>query len=77
VVERHIQDLERLGKAIEEVEQRLAEVTAADPEVARLQSQPGIGPVTAWTMRAEIGRFDRFRSGMSPSTSNPVLPQSS
>lgn len=63
VVERHIQDLERLGKAIEEVEQRLAEVTAADPEVARLQSQPGIGPVTAWTMRAEIGRFDRFRSG--------------
>src|SRR5262249_44017831 len=22
-----------------------------------------IGPVTAWTLRAEIGRFDRFRSG--------------
>jgi len=41
----------------------LAEVTADDPEVARLQEQPGIGPVTAWTLRAEIGRFDRFRSG--------------
>jgi len=21
------------------------------------------GPVTAWTLRAEVGRFDRFRSG--------------
>jgi transposase len=38
-------------------------VTADDPEVVRLQEQKGIGPVTAWTLRAEIGRFDRFRSG--------------
>jgi len=28
-----------------------------------LGGQPGIGPVTAWTLRAEIGRFDRFRPG--------------
>lgn len=63
VVSKHLRELERLAKEIQEVEKRLAEVTKNDPEVARLQSQRGIGPVTAWTLRAEIGRFDRFRSG--------------
>jgi transposase len=63
VVDQHVQELDRLATAIQEVEKRLEEVTADDPEVARLQAQRGIGPVTAWTMRAEIGRFDRFRSG--------------
>ena len=28
-----------------------------------LRTIKGLGPVTAWTVRAEIGRFDRFRSG--------------
>ena len=63
VVDQHFQELDRLAQAILEVEKRLTEVTADDPEVARLQTQRGIGPVTAWTLRAEIGRFDRFRSG--------------
>lgn len=31
--------------------------------IARLMEQPGIGPITAWMIRAEIGRFDRFTSG--------------
>jgi transposase len=63
VLDKHVQELHRLAKAIQEVEERLAEATADDPEVARLQELRGIGPVTAWTLRAEIGRFDRFRSG--------------
>jgi hypothetical protein len=30
---------------------------------ARLRQIKGIGPVTAWTLRAVIGRFDRLRNG--------------
>jgi transposase len=63
VVERHLRDLDRTAEDLHEVEERLAAATAGDPEVARLMAQRGIGPVTAWTLRAEIGRFDRFRSG--------------
>jgi transposase len=63
VLDKHVRELDRLAQAIQEVENRLTEATADDPEVARLQELRGIGPVTAWTLRAEIGRFDRFRSG--------------
>jgi transposase len=44
-------------------ESRLEEATAGDPVVARLREIKGIGPVTAWTLRAEIGWFDRFKNG--------------
>jgi len=60
------QRLRRLPWIVEEirtVEQRLEQVTAADTTVAWLRTLKGIGPVTAWTVRAAIGRFDRFRSG--------------
>jgi transposase len=63
VVERHLRELGRLAEDIREAEERLQQVTAADLEVKRLLAQRGIGPVTAWTLRAEIGRFDRFRTG--------------
>jgi transposase len=55
--------LQRAVEDIAEVEQRLRQVTGDDPVVARLRQQKGIGEVTAWTLRAEIGRFDRFRTG--------------
>lgn len=45
------------------VEEQLKSVTGDDAVVQQLMSFAGIGPVTAWTLRAEIGRFDRFRSG--------------
>lgn len=63
VVRRHFRELDRLAEDIHEVEERLEVVTVDDPVVAKLRRQPGIGPVTAWTLRAEIGRFDRFRTG--------------
>jgi len=63
VVERHLAGLNRLGEEIGAVEKRLEAVTAGDPHVARLLEEPGIGPVTAWMLRAEIGRFDRFHTG--------------
>ena len=63
ILAKHLRELGRVAEDVKEVEKRLTEVTADDPEVAALQKQPGIGPVTAWTLRAEIGRFDRFRTG--------------
>ncbi len=53
---------------------RLAEATRDDPLIKRLMEQAGIGPVTAWVLRAYIGDFNRFKTakqlarycGMSP-----------
>lgn len=55
--------IDYLNARIKEAEARLHEFTKDDPVVARLREQPGIGPITAWVMRAEIGRFDRFNDG--------------
>lgn len=63
VLERRLRHLEYLAGEIEAVEKRLEEATEHDPVVQKLRAMPGIGAVTAWVLRAEIGRFDRFRSG--------------
>lgn len=60
------QELRRLDQAeqdLKSVDERLDQATANDPVVALLKEQPGVGVVTAVTMRAVIGRFDRFRTG--------------
>jgi transposase len=44
-------------------EGRLRQVAVQDLVVKRLMEQPGIGEVTAWVLRACIGRFDRFKTG--------------
>ena len=63
IVDRYLDRMEVVVHEINEVEKRLAEVTKGDPIVVGLCSYQAIGPVTAWTIRAEIGRFDRFRNG--------------
>jgi transposase len=63
VIDRQLKRMKAIVAEIEEVQAHLAELTADDPMVAALVQMPGIGLVTAWTIRAEIGRFDRFRSG--------------
>lgn len=63
IIERQLVRLAWVMEAIEEVEAHLSELTTDDPLVQALQKELGIGPVTAWTIRAEIGRFDRFRTG--------------
>src|SRR5207248_10409018 len=63
IIDQHRSELTGLQGRIAAAEQRLAEVTADDPLVAKLLEQPGIGPVTAWVIRAEVGRFDRFQTG--------------
>src|SRR5262249_50600075 len=44
------------------------EVRLAKPPAGPRPGRPrspwrGVGPVTAWALRAEVGRFDRFHSG--------------
>lgn len=63
IIERQLTRLTSVVQSIAEVEAHLNDVTADDPLVRALQTEPGIGPVTSWTIRAEIGRFDRFRTG--------------
>lgn len=63
IMARHLEELRRLQDDLGQAEKRLEEATATDPMIAKLRKEPGIGPVTAWTLRAEIGRFDRFCSG--------------
>jgi transposase len=42
---------------------RIEQATADDPWVVKLLNLYGVGLVTAATLRAEVGRFDRFDNG--------------
>lgn len=63
VMERQKEEVERKTQDIRTVEKRLEEVTRDDGVVHKLMAQEGVGPVTAWTLRAEIGQFERFHNG--------------
>ena len=63
IVEQHLNQMKQLTEDIKAVESRLALLTKDDGLVTALLGLSGIGSVTAWTIRAEIGRFDRFTSG--------------
>jgi transposase len=63
VMDRHLRHLAWLDDEVAAAEQRLAAMTADDPVVARLLAMKGVGKVTAWVLRAEVGRFDRFATG--------------
>jgi transposase len=63
VLDQHLRHLEELARDIRAAEERLAAVTAEDAVVQKLLTLRGVGPVTAASLRAEIGRFDRFRNG--------------
>lgn len=63
LVGEHLAHLEWLGGRLRAVEARLAARTQGDPVVGRLLGLRGVGPVTAWWLRAEVGSFARFRTG--------------
>jgi transposase len=63
IVRMHLDEFKDLRRRIATVEARLEAKTKDDAVVQRLLTVDGVGPVTAWTMRALIGRFDRFTSG--------------
>jgi transposase len=75
VVRTHVLELDQLAGQCRQVEERLERRTCADPVVRRLRGIKGVGPVTAWTMRALIGRFDRFINGKQLSRFCAVTPR--
>ena len=52
--------LEQLGGVIKQLETSIAEGNTADPATQRLQSLPGVGPILAAVMAAEIDGIERF-----------------
>jgi transposase len=63
VMGRHLRRLDDLDRELRVVQRQLATLTRQDPVVQKLMTFKGVGLVTAVMLRAEIGRFDRFRTG--------------
>ncbi len=63
VIRTHLDEWADLRARIKTVEEELDRLTRDDAVVARLLEEPGVGKITAWTMRALIGDFARFRTG--------------
>ena len=63
IIEDHLAELVTLSDRISAVEVQLKAATAEDTIMMQLMALPGVGLVTAVTLRAEIGRFDRFETG--------------
>jgi transposase len=63
VLDRHLASLARIVAEIKAVEQRMKDATRDDQLTQQLLQEKGVGLVTAVTLRAEIGSFQRFRCG--------------
>jgi transposase len=63
IMDHHLAEIARLAGQIAQAEEQLAAAIADDPLAQALSALPGVGLVTAAALRAEIGRFDRFRTG--------------
>jgi transposase len=55
--------IEQIGVWIKDVEKRLQEASGRQALTQKLRTIEGVGEVTAWTLLAYIGRFDRFKNG--------------
>jgi transposase len=63
VLDDHLEELVSLSGRIAAVEAKIQLHVQADPVVQKLLTLAGVGLITAVTLRAEIGRFDRFDTG--------------
>jgi len=63
IIRRQVRKIEHLSKEIQVTEGRLKRQTSKDRVVQQLLAERGMGWVTAWVLRAEIGHFDRFDTG--------------
>ena len=55
-----LEEIERLGERIEEIEGRMREVFSSSEEVELLQSIPGVGFILAVVIALEVGDVSRF-----------------
>ena len=65
VMKRQVMQVRLLQREIVQTDGLLAKVTAEDAVVGQLLQLQGVGLWTACVLRAEIGYFDRFRTGKS------------
>lgn len=63
LMRRHLAELSRLRREILVVAKRLQQWADQDAVIQKLMTYPGVGLATATMLRAEIGEFDRFRTG--------------
>lgn len=63
ILEQHLDRLSDLNRRITLVEKRIADELVSDAVAQRLLAMPGVGLVTAATLRAEIADFERFQNG--------------
>jgi transposase len=63
LLQEHYDTIEFFDKKIITVTERMQLAVADDPVVKQLLRQPGVGMITAMTLRALVGHFDRFRTG--------------
>jgi transposase len=59
----HYDTIEFFDKKVAHVTEQMQLATADDPVIKQLLRQPGVGVITAITLRALVGHFDRFRTG--------------
>ena len=62
VIDDLLEHLQTVEARLTRIERRLQAMTRDDRVVEALLALPGIGPITAWMLRATVGRFDRFRN---------------
>jgi len=60
---RHLDKIKELDREIRVVERELGDWAESDQVCLKLMELDGIGLITAVSLRAEVGRFDRFNSG--------------
>lgn len=63
LMDQHLEEVVHLTGKIREAEKRIKAHVQDNPLYQRLLAYSGVGLITAATFCAEIGRFDRFRSG--------------
>ncbi len=75
-VDELLETLDRLEEKINRLEEKLSEMMIGDPIIPLLESIPGVGFVTAVTIRAITGDIDRFKSVKAYSAFTGLIPAS-
>jgi transposase len=67
--------LDEVGKHIGQAEQRIEAVIERTPEMQRLRSLPGVGPILSVVIALEIGSVDRFASSAHLASYSGLVPR--